>query len=207
MSVEKERVGLPIIVYPVIVAWIAGAISLVVFGDLSMMFAVLILFLIATIIFLLWTLIGNKVKRNGRITKQPERGDIFVSVHCTKYMVGGRPIVIEKEGVILAKLWHGNTISLPLNPGLAELSIYRNKNDKTKIDVEADEESEIFLWFDHGEIGPTRAAVFNKGDPLPETKSLESYISMRRILIALSIPTIIFSVVSIMWSLHHLGAI
>jgi sulfur carrier protein ThiS len=202
----KERIGLPILAYPVLLIAAVGIVGIIL-DDLRMMYIVFMFYVVAIIAFMLWIVIGAKIKRNGKITRQFEEGNIAVTVHCTKYMLGGRPIVVENNGSILAKLWQGNTLSLPLNLGPIELFVYRNKHNKTKACVNVENESEIFLWFDHGEIDPTRIVVIKKGDPLPETRLQESYIKMKKTVVALTILTLVGGGAFMIFSLHELGLI
>jgi len=204
MKSESEKVGIPIIAYPVLLVVVAGAVGIVI-DDLRIMYVIFIVFALSVIVYILPPAAGIKIKRKGKIFKVFEEGDVAVTAHCTKHMVGGRPIVVEYSGKIIAKLWHGDALSLPLKPEVAELFVYRNKHEKTKAQVAVREGSEIFLWFYHGQTSPTRLVQITAGEPLPELKPLESYKKMKKTMIIFVIPTAIIGGIFILFSLRELG--
>jgi hypothetical protein len=206
MSNVAEKVGPPILVYPLLLAIILGAVGAIL-DDLSMLYVFAIIFTLVVMGIILDAAIGNKIKRRGKVIKQFEEGDIAVTTHCTRYMIGHLPIKIESDGKIVAKLWHGNTATLPLTPGPVEIYIYRNKHEKTKTLVNIERDTELFFWSEHGEVYPTRVVQMRQGEPLPETESKESYSHVRPALTFLSISASIMGVIFIILSLHRLGVI
>jgi len=168
----------------------------------KIMFIMFIALLFALFPILIDCIIGNKIPRVGKVVGDKKEGDILIPVHCTRYMIGCRRMIIENEGQIIAKITSGKTLLLPFQPGLNNISIYRNKNDKTRVSTYITETVEICLWFNHGEINPSSFFQIEKGNPIPESKAKESYIRMRNIMVPVSVLVISISTLFLTWAIR-----
>jgi hypothetical protein len=132
---------------------VLGAICIIFFDDISIFYAVCILFVLAVILFLIYvTFIGDKLPNKvGHIMM--EVGDVLqVPIKCTKCISTRKPLHVEVEGKILIEIYRGNEMSIPLPLGKFDFSVYPNPVNTLPQSFDVTPNTSFFMWQDENGI-------------------------------------------------------
>ena len=140
----------------------------------------LVLFIILVFMYIYPDKIFGKMPyKDSTVFIEKEEDHTLVPIYMTKYIIGGRMGVnIFVDGIKVANIKPGDTISVPVMPGMRKVSAYCLEEDKNEIDVNVDEDTALFVYAEYaGEGIPATPSIkqLKKDDPIDESYSEKEY--------------------------------
>ena len=107
------------------------------------------------ILVLAWTtlqftdLLKNVPFRNSKVYRKAEEGNVLVDFHCSEHVFGYTPFFVDIAGVRVARIYHGDSVSVPLLLGSEDVTIHLADDTKHKIDRISNDMT-VHLWVNYG---------------------------------------------------------
>ena len=150
--------------------------------DMNLFFlALFILFIILVLLYVYSEEISEKIPRKSSVVLAEETdGCIFVPVSVTRYIVGRHTgINISVDGVLAANVKPGDTVSVPIRPGIRQISAYCHGTERHDIEAFIDENTMLFAYSKYDGLHATPFIErLEKNDDIDESLIEKEYLKM-----------------------------
>ncbi|MCL2143275.1 MAG: hypothetical protein FWH44_03345 [Methanomassiliicoccaceae archaeon] len=141
----------------------------------------LILFMLLIILSILYVhsdkISGKIPRKDSSVFIENEEGCILVPAYVTKYVVGGRiGINISVDGIRAANVKPGDTVLIPVRPGIRRISAYWYESEKYDAEAYVDEGTMLFVHTEYDGFSTTTfLKELRKNDPIDESGMEKGY--------------------------------
>jgi len=144
----------------------------------------LIAFIIAIFLYYFRDNISRRIPyKDSIVIAENEDGCILVPAYMTRYVVGGRRgINVSVDGTPAANVKPGDTVSVPIMPGIRKISAYWYSGENFDIEVCIDENTMIYVYTGYdGFSTTTYIKELKKNERIDESKIEKEYREILRV--------------------------